>query len=68
MLDDLFFMLSKLRWRVVLPGLGVLVILAAGAYGYHAWRATSHRDPLATLSPGLDKTTASPGDTLPLPK
>ena len=67
-LDTLMYQLSKLKWRIVLPVLGVIIVLIAGWYIY---RASSNKSAPATmpkLSPGVyEPAKKDNGQTLPLP-
>ncbi|MBM3879499.1 MAG: helix-turn-helix domain-containing protein [Verrucomicrobia bacterium] len=67
-LDWVTLQLSRVRWRLVLPVLGVGLLLLVGIWGVGAWRERQTRDPLAGLGPGLYQPAGQrSGETLPLP-
>jgi cytoskeletal protein RodZ len=63
--DFLMLQLSKVDFRMVLIGLGLVITLVAAV---SVWAALRHRDPLKGLKPGIIQPThGTSGDTLPLP-
>lgn len=66
--DMLMYQLSKVNWRIALPVLGVVLILAGGIWAYRAWSQQKTKDPLAGLTPGIyQPAKKTSGETLPLP-
>lgn len=67
-LDFLTFQLSRIKWHLVLPAVGVALVLLLGIWGYRAWKTHQSRDPLSGLGPGIYQPPASHrGETLPVP-
>jgi len=67
-LDFLTFQLSRIKWHLVLPAMGVALVLLLGIWGYRAWKTHQTRDPLSGLGPGIYQPPASHrGETLPVP-
>jgi cytoskeletal protein RodZ len=63
--DFIMLQLSKVDFRMVLIGLGLVITLVAVV---SVWAALRHRDPLKGLKPGVYQATrGTTGDTLPLP-
>jgi len=63
--DFLMLQLSKVDWRKVLIGLGIVIALVAAVSLWVNWR---NRNPLKGLKPGVYQSPpGSSGDTLPLP-
>ena len=63
--DFVMLQLSKVDFRMVLIGLGLVITLVAVV---SVWAALRHRDPLKGLKPGVYQSTrGTTGDTLPLP-
>jgi len=63
--DFLMLQLSKVDWRSVLIGLGIVIAIVAAASFWVNWR---HHNPLKGLKPGVYQSTpGTSGDTLPLP-
>jgi cytoskeleton protein RodZ len=68
LLDVLLLRLSRVKWRIVLPVAGVLLIVLAALWGVRAYENRLARDPLEGLGPGLYQPPPKPsGETLPLP-
>ena len=68
-LDILMYQLSKVKWRVVLPLLGVTCLVLLGWWGVESWRKARNSDPLTRLSPGLYKPSQDQSaETLPFPQ
>jgi cytoskeletal protein RodZ len=66
--DFLTFQLSRIKWHLVLPVVGVMLLLLLGLWGYRTWKTYQSRDPLSGLGPGVYQPTAShQGETLPVP-
>ena len=64
-LDFVMLQLSKVDFRMVLIGLGLVITLVAAI---SVWAALRHRDPLKGLKPGVIQSKhGTSGDTLPLP-
>ena len=62
--DFVMLQLSKVDFRMVLIGLGLVITLVAVV---SVWAALRHRDPLKGLKPGVYQSTrGTTGDTLPL--
>jgi cytoskeleton protein RodZ len=70
LLDILMYQLSKIKWQVVLPLVGILLAAWLGYWGFRTWKIHRTQDPLSNLGPGLYQPPSSTrsGDTLPLPK
>jgi cytoskeletal protein RodZ len=63
--DFLMLQLSKVDWRKVLIGLGIVIAVVAVGSVWANWR---HRNPLKGLKPGVYQPAhGTSGDTLPLP-
>jgi cytoskeleton protein RodZ len=63
--DFVMLQLSKVDFRMVLIGLGLVITLVAVV---SVWAALRHRDPLKGLKPGMYQSShGATGDTLPLP-
>ena len=63
--DFVMLQLSKVDFRMVLIGLGLVITLVAVV---SVWAALRHRDPLKSLKPRVYQSTrGTTGDTLPLP-
>ena len=63
--DFVMLQLSKVDFRMVLIGLGLVITLVAAV---SVWAALRHRNPLRGLKPGVYQSTrGTTGDTLPLP-
>jgi cytoskeleton protein RodZ len=63
--DFVMLQLSKVDFRMVLIGLGLVITLVAVV---SVWAASRHRDPLKGLKPGVYRSShGATGDTLPLP-
>ena len=67
-LDRLMYMLSKIKWKFLLPVAGTALLAWGVIWGFQAWRHARDQDPLSRLGPGLLQSSGSgPVDTLPLP-
>lgn len=67
-LDGVTLLLSRVNWKIVLPALGVVVILAAAIGVERFLRERKTKDPLAGIGPGLyEPAQRAPGEVLPLP-
>jgi cytoskeleton protein RodZ len=68
LLDVLLLRLALIKWRIVLPVLGVVVIVLAAWWGVRAYENYLTRNPLEGVGPGLYQPPPKPsGETLPLP-
>jgi cytoskeleton protein RodZ len=68
LLDALLLRLSRIKWRIVLPVLGVLLIVLAALWGVRAYENHLAHNPLEGVGPGLYQLPPRPsGETLPLP-
>ena len=65
-LDFIMFQLSKVRWQIVAPIAGILLVVLLGAWAVREWKSRQVRDPLAKLGQGLYQPPKT-SDTLPLP-
>jgi cytoskeletal protein RodZ len=66
--DLLMYQLSKVRWQVVLPIMGAVVVIWLGWWGFRAWRTYRTADPLARLGPGYyQPATGQSADILVVP-
>ncbi len=67
-LDFIMYQVSKLNWRIALPVLGVVIVIAVGIFALQFWVTHRNKDPLADLKPALyQPTNGSTMNTLPLP-
>ncbi|HRY50027.1 MAG TPA: helix-turn-helix domain-containing protein [Candidatus Paceibacterota bacterium] len=68
LIDIFMYQLSKVKWKVVLPLGGALLVFSIVWWGIRAWKENQAKDPLANLSPGVYQNPADSGvkDTLPL--
>jgi hypothetical protein len=68
LIDIFMYQLSKVKWKVVFPVGGTLLLLGIIFLGVRAWNEHQSRDPLANLAPGVYQKPAGSGgkDTLPL--
>ncbi len=66
LLDAVMYQLSKVRWQIMAPVVGVVILLLLGMWAVRAWKSHQTRDPLAKLGQGIYQP-AKTSDTLPLP-
>lgn len=67
-LDLLMLQLSRINWRIVLPTVGLLAVVAISIVVARNLQQNRATDPLEGVSPGVyEAAQPSPGDTLPLP-
>jgi len=68
LLDLLVLRLAHVKWRIVLPVAGVVVLVLAVWLGLRAYENYLNRNPLEGVGPGLYQPPPKPsGETLPLP-
>jgi len=67
-LDVALLRLSLVKWRIVLPVLGVVAVVLAALWGVRAYENRLTANPLEGTGPGLYEPPAkASGETLPLP-
>jgi cytoskeletal protein RodZ len=67
-LDFWMLQLSKIQWRLVLPTVALIALVAIVIWAFRFWRSRQVEDPLGNLGPGLYQiNTNTAGQTLPLP-
>jgi cytoskeletal protein RodZ len=67
-LNLIMYQVSKVNWRVALPLVVALAIVAGVFFAIRAWKMNRDRDPLSELGPALYQSqTKNSGETLPLP-